>query len=100
VILWAVTSGSLFPLEPSVTGTILTGTGLAVFVAGYGVMLVAGFMSLRLRGLKMLRLSVLAMPIYWLLVSFSGWLAVKQFITHPFHWNKTTHGLSKLNRPR
>ena len=100
VILWAVTSGSLFPLEPSVTGTILTGTGLAVFVAGYGVMLGAGFMSLRLRGLKMLRLSVLAMPIYWLLVSFSGWLAVKQFITHPFHWNKTTHGLSKLNRPR
>jgi len=98
LIIWAVATGSLFSVEPSGLETLLTGTGLAVFITGYGVTLGAGLVALRLRGLQNLYLSVLAMPVYWLLISVGGWLAVKQFITHPFHWNKTTHGLSKLNR--
>ncbi len=97
-IFWALATGSLFPPEKSVSSAVLIGTGLALFITGYGVTLWAGLVALRLRGLQQLRLSVLAMPIYWILISFSGWLAVKQFITHPFHWNKTAHGLSKLNR--
>jgi len=98
LIIWAVATGSLLPVESTALGTFLTGTGLAVFITGYAVTMAAGFVALRLRGLHNLRLSVLAMPIYWLLISIAGWLAVKQFITHPFHWNKTAHGLSKLNR--
>jgi len=100
VIIWALATGSLMPLEQSGLGTVLIGSGLAVFFAGYGVMLIAGLVAVRLRGLHVLRLSVLAMPFYWLLVSAGGWLAVKQFITHPFHWNKTAHGLSKIRRGR
>ena len=98
LIIWAVATGSLLPVEATGLGTFLTGIGLAVFVTGYVVTMAAGFVALRMRGLQNLRWSVLAMPIYWLLISIGGWLAVKQFITHPFHWNKTAHGLSKLNR--
>ncbi len=99
-IIWSVASGSLMPLNPNLSGILLVGIGLAVFIAGYVVTLGAGYVALRLRGLQKLYLSILAMPFYWILISLGGWLAVKQFVTHPFHWNKTTHGLSKVSRRR
>ncbi|MFZ1815375.1 MAG: glycosyltransferase [Rhizobiaceae bacterium] len=34
------------------------------------------------------------LPFYWLLISFAGWRAFIQLIFRPFHWEKTTHGLS------
>lgn len=37
---------------------------------------------------------LLFLPVYWLLISYAGWRAVKQLFTHPFHWEKTTHGLA------
>ncbi len=33
-------------------------------------------------------------PIYWALMSISGWRAFLQFFSNPFHWEKTQHGLS------
>jgi len=97
VMLAAVVTGSFNPLEQTSTDTVLIGIGIAVFVAGYCVTMIAGYIALGLRGLAILRLSVLAMPIYWIMMSIGGWLAVKQFITDPFHWNKTRHGLSRVN---
>ena len=40
------------------------------------------------------------MPVYWLLMSGAAWLALWQFMTAPFHWNKTEHGLSRLQGGR
>ncbi|MEM7463397.1 MAG: glycosyltransferase [Pseudomonadota bacterium] len=37
---------------------------------------------------------LLFLPIYWLLISYVGWRAVRQMITNPFHWEKTAHGLA------
>ncbi len=37
---------------------------------------------------------LLFLPIYWLLISYAGWRAVRQMITNPFHWEKTAHGLA------
>ena len=34
-------------------------------------------------------------PIYWAMMSISGWRAFLQFFSNPFHWEKTQHGLSK-----
>ena len=100
LIVASIINGSSMPLEHKLTETVLVGIGLAVFLAGYGVTLMAGYFALGLRGLGKLHLSILAMPIYWLLISLAGWLAVKQFISDPFHWNKTSHGLSKVTRHR
>ena len=33
-------------------------------------------------------------PIYWAMMSISGWRAFLQFFSNPFHWEKTRHGLS------
>lgn len=32
-------------------------------------------------------------PLYWVLMSVSGWRAFLQFFMNPFHWEKTKHGL-------
>ncbi|MFO7937211.1 MAG: glycosyltransferase [Kiritimatiellia bacterium] len=34
-------------------------------------------------------------PLYWVLMSISGWRAFIQFFTDPFVWEKTSHGLDK-----
>ena len=36
----------------------------------------------------------LLLPVYWALMSVSGWRAFFQFFTSPHHWEKTKHGLS------
>ena len=35
----------------------------------------------------------LLMPFYWVLISIGAWKGVLQFITKPFYWEKTKHGL-------
>jgi len=35
-------------------------------------------------------------PAYWLLMSVAACKAAKQLVTNPFHWEKTTHGLSRI----
>jgi cellulose synthase/poly-beta-1,6-N-acetylglucosamine synthase-like glycosyltransferase len=34
-------------------------------------------------------------PIYWILMSLASYKALWQLITNPFHWEKTTHGLTE-----
>jgi cellulose synthase/poly-beta-1,6-N-acetylglucosamine synthase-like glycosyltransferase len=34
-------------------------------------------------------------PVYWLMMSYSGWRAFIQFFRDPFMWEKTQHGLAK-----
>ncbi len=34
-------------------------------------------------------------PLYWMLMSYSGWRAFIQFFRDPFYWEKTQHGLFK-----
>ena len=63
---------------------------LSVFVLGHGFMLAAGAEGLR-RRLPRARFIVASMPLYWLMISAAAWLALWQFATNPFHWNKTPH---------
>ncbi len=35
-------------------------------------------------------------PVYWVLMSISGWRAFIQFFRDPFVWEKTQHGLTKM----
>ncbi|MGB7206691.1 MAG: glycosyltransferase, partial [Anderseniella sp.] len=53
----------------------------AVFVLGYCATMIAGIKALYLRRLYILFPVVLTMPVYWLLISAGGWLALWQLIT-------------------
>jgi len=37
-------------------------------------------------------------PLYWLMMSISAWVAVYKFATNPHHWPKTAHGLHLKNK--
>ena len=78
--------------------TLLGGLNLAIFVSGYGITMLAANRALKKRGLKNWWMAIATLPAYWLLMSIAAWLALWQFIVAPFEWNKTEHGLSKLQR--
>jgi cellulose synthase/poly-beta-1,6-N-acetylglucosamine synthase-like glycosyltransferase len=40
----------------------------------------------------------LLVPIYWALISVAAWKGAIQLLTKPFYWEKTQHGISKLNQ--
>ncbi len=44
-------------------------------------------------------LFAVANPIYWLMHSISAYKGLYQLVVKPFYWEKTNHGLSKVNNP-
>ena len=81
-----------------IAGQVYQATAITVLVSGYGVSMLAGLRALQVRRLQLLMPAVLTMPVYWLLVSAGGWLALWQLIRSPFYWNKTRHGISRVFR--
>ncbi|MFN4143818.1 glycosyltransferase [Aestuariivirga sp.] len=93
----------LFPSLPEGAGlalVMLAGVNLFVLLAGYAVTIGLVRRGLRRRGITGWTGTLASLPLYWMLMSAAAWLALWQFMTAPFHWNKTEHGLSKLQRPQ
>jgi glycosyltransferase XagB len=93
----------LYPVLPAGAGPAviaIAGVNLLVFIAGYVLGIALTRDALRLRGIFGWRGTLATMPLYWLLMSGAAWLALWQFITAPFHWNKTEHGLSSFQGAR
>ncbi|MBI3673594.1 MAG: glycosyltransferase [Rhizobiales bacterium] len=97
---------ALFIVEPTLPAdagfpTIaLAGLNLMVLVTGYGATMLAGVKALRRLRIRGWILPILSTPLYWLLISVAAWLALWQFLTDPYYWNKTEHGLSSLQKRR
>jgi len=94
---------ALHPMLPEDGGAVfalVAGLNLLVFIAGYALAIMLTHRALRLRGISGWGGTLATMPVYWLLMSGAAWLALWQFMTSPFHWNKTEHGLSRLQAGR
>lgn len=95
---------ALYVLEPplssgaSLFAVAFAGLNLLILLAGYGVTMWAGMRALRRSGIAGWVLPILSMPVYWLLMSVAAWYGLWQFAVAPFHWNKTEHGLSRMQR--
>ncbi len=79
-------------------GSLLSGLGLALLLAGY-----VSAIGTCEKGLRSIRVSgwisiLLTIPFYWLLMSAAAWLALWDFLASPFHWHKTRHGLTRVGR--
>jgi hypothetical protein len=57
-------------------------------------MLAAALAVLR-RGRSRLLLSVIWMPVYWVLISLAGYRALVDLVRRPHYWEKTRHGLGR-----
>lgn len=86
--------------QESTLSTILAGLDLFLLLAGYITAAIA--MKFAMKRVRLSTWSRLAMtlPIYWCLLSIAAWQSVYDFIVAPFHWHKTEHGLTILDRSR
>lgn len=67
-----------------------------VLTGGYLVSICVGMRAALRYGGAPLAAHALLMPLYWLLISLGAYKALWQFLTRPFYWEKTQHGLSPM----
>ena len=72
---------------------------VATIVAGYLSTVVIGVMGLARRRLLRHAWVLLLTPLYWLCLSLAAWRALYQFLTDPYRWEKTEHGLARRRHP-
>ena len=96
--LWLMASQPLAPSGAGLAVLAAAALNLLVLVAGYALSILLTWKALTRRGIAQRGATLLTLPFYWLLMSAAAWLAFWQFITAPFHWNKTEHGLSRQRR--
>ncbi len=87
-----------FVLRPAGVSTLFPGP---VFAAGALCLFLGNFVFVYINLLGCCKRKkdnlmwwALLTPVYWLMMSYSGWRALLQFCRAPFVWEKTQHGLS------
>ena len=93
--LWLMMSQPLAPAGAGIAVLAAAALNLLVLVAGYALSILLTWKALTRRGIAQRWATLLTLPFYWLLMSGAAWLALWQFLSAPFHWNKTEHGLSR-----
>ena len=68
-------------------------------MVGNILMIYINMMAVFKRRFYELILFSIANPVYWLLHSIASYKGLYQLIVKPFYWEKTDHGLSKVNSP-
>lgn len=68
-------------------------------MVGNILMIYINMMAVFKRRFYELILFAIANPIYWLMHSVAAYKGLYQLIVKPFYWEKTNHGLSKVNNP-
>jgi glycosyltransferase XagB len=94
---------TLWKLQPSqlptsAAGFLLSGLGVAVLVMGYATAMLTCRQGLKHIGASGWTFTLLTIPVYWLIMSFAAWMALWDFFVAPFHWHKTSHGLSRFTQ--
>jgi cellulose synthase/poly-beta-1,6-N-acetylglucosamine synthase-like glycosyltransferase len=88
--IWGWTSVDFFPDEfwlPAIFALVVGNLGAIGFAMAAGIR----------RGIPSLVLYALTSPLYWALGVIATYRALWQVIFNPFHWEKTEHGLSKVD---
>jgi glycosyltransferase XagB len=87
-----IISGHMFGRPESLMGASFWHIAIANLAIGFLASLVLSAVTAWRRGYRALALGVVAMPVYWLLISIAGYRALWQLARDPFRWEKTTHG--------
>ncbi len=68
-------------------------------MVGNILMIYVNMMAVFKRRYYELILFALANPVYWLMHSIAAYMGLYELIVKPFYWQKTKHGISKVNNP-
>lgn len=80
------------------SGSLMAGLSLMILLVGYVSAIATSKKGLQRIGVFGWKKVLLSIPLYWLLSSAAAWMALWDFVFAPFHWHKTTHGLSRINK--
>ncbi len=83
------------PIPPPGWDLLFLGVNVFVLVDGFVSHIILAALVLVDTGYKHLVWMLLLMPVYWLLISAAGWMAIIELLRNPFLWRKTPHGLAK-----
>ncbi len=81
-------------LSPLFPAPVFAMGAFCLFVGNF-VFVYCNLLACYRRGYDDLLKYALLTPIYWIMMSYSGWRAFFQFFSKPFYWEKTQHGLCK-----
>ncbi len=68
---------------------------IAALVVGHGTAIMVNMVGLARIGQQRFWLVQLALPLYWLLITWATVRALHEFVLRPFHWFKTPHQVTK-----
>ena len=90
---WQISNISLVAIT-NIDGFLLA-TSVFNLVGGYTTYCLLAYAVLQNSRYTVCSKLVFTIPIYWLLISITGWRALLHIIVKPHHWEKTPHGLVK-----
>lgn len=97
-ILWWSNFGPAVSMMDHIPHTIAF-INMIGFLVGNVAMIAVNALAVEKRKLWGLLPYAVLSPLYWMLHSFAAWRALYQLIRNPFHWEKTPHGISKMDAP-
>ncbi len=90
----------VIPVSDDRLALVAASIGFVTFVAGFFSMILPAILGLWRRRWFALFPWLLAMPLYYLLVSMAAWRGLYELVAAPSRWNKTEHGLALNRRQR
>ena len=91
-----ILDGSLLAEPTSLAGALEASSFATAFVVGHVVAAATGLVGLSRLGQPLRALHLLALPLYWLALSFAAWAALCELCVDPFRWDKTAHLLARV----
>lgn len=95
LLIWQYFTIGPFAVPVDAAGAAITGLTAFNLALGYASAMLLCAVSAMRRGQGGLLLTVVTLPVYWLLVSTAAWRAVWQLIVAPFKWEKTRHNVRR-----
>jgi cellulose synthase/poly-beta-1,6-N-acetylglucosamine synthase-like glycosyltransferase len=93
IVIFSV-SGGMLRHDIGLVSSCLLGINVLAFVAGHLSAIALMWRGARRHGIDCSWTTLATVPFYWCLMCVAAWMALWQFATRPFHWNKTEHGIS------
>jgi hypothetical protein len=97
IIAMDAASGAVFAPPETAAESLRKALALATLATGYLGSILLGGVGLARRRMFGIAGTLLATPLYWLLLSLAAWRALMQFLFSPYKWEKTEHGLARTS---
>lgn len=91
MVVVAIVSGTLPEVGDSIPSMALATVAWTNLAVGYGAAIALAAIATRRGGWRAPAVSLLTLPVYWLLVSIAGYRALWQLTRTPHSWEKTPH---------